>query len=265
MMKNLQDIVKNNDMKALTRALRTAMKSDKFFQELKARDVLKQKRIALIAVSAALVISLVSNIILGFIMYAQLIQPVPVIAFDKKGKMLAFPADETREWKTNDVRIRAFLERFLKLYAGFSPQPKEDLTKALNMMVGKIVDIEMREDYIQNKIDKFTGSKLQSSAEITDIKITGGMEPGESIYAYGIARLDIESIPLKGIEDLAVEERTQWVFFQIRMGVYEYTKLSPWGLRIDYKKLDFFQNKEELETLLMKNDITFEETEGVAE
>src|SRR5688572_10393619 len=113
-------------------------------------------------------IGFLGMVALGCVLLALLaiIRPIPVLAFDAKGRPLLFEDTVKPRLQLSDLRIEYFAEQFLEKFVGIdSANISDDFSAALNMMTPRLRRIVIGEGKEFERKRKHQDSNLKSRFE----------------------------------------------------------------------------------------------------
>lgn len=177
-----------------------------------------------------------------------LIRPMPVLAFDARGRPILFEDTVTPRLQLSDMRIEYFTEQFLEKFVGIdSSNVTEDFSASLNMMTPRLRKVVVAEGTELERKRKHQGSNLKSTFEEVSIRI-GEYDPAATgsrihLIAHGTMTFG-PKLGALAEEDQPVE---QFFFTQLVLVRVPITKLSIHGLEVDFVHTRFFDTKAELE------------------
>src|SRR5687768_6396884 len=111
---------------------------------------------------------------LGCILLALLaiIRPMPVLAFDSRGRPILFEDTVTPRLQLSNLRIEYFTGLFLEKFVGIdSTNVTEDFSAALNMMTPRLRKIVMQEGKELERKRKNQDANLRSRFEEVQVRI----------------------------------------------------------------------------------------------
>jgi hypothetical protein len=187
---------------------------------------------------------------LGSILLALLaiIRPMPVLAFDARGRPILFEDTVTPRLQLSNLRIEYFAELFLEKFVGIdSANISEDFSEALNMMTPRLRQIVMQEGKELERKRKHQDANLKSRFEEVQVRIGpyDPEKPEERVHLIAFGRMTFEP-KLGGLEDGA-KPVEQYFFTQLVLVRVPITKLSIHGLEVDFAHTRFFGSKPEME------------------
>src|SRR5688572_15270258 len=192
---------------------------------------------------------------LGCVLVALLaiIRPMPVLAFDARGRPILFEDTVTPRLQLSNVRIEYFAEEFLDKFAGIdSDNLTEDFARALNMMTPRLRRIVVGEGKELERKRKFQTSNMKSKLEELQIRIGphDADRIDERVHVIAFGKM-IFAPKLGGLEEGAkpVEE---YFFSQLVLVRVPITKLSIHGLEVDFVHTRFFESRSEMEAFAAK-------------
>lgn len=177
-----------------------------------------------------------------------IIRPMPVLAFDARGRPILFEDTVTPRLQLSDMRIEYFTEQFLEKFVGIdSTNVKEDFSASLNMMTPRLRKIVIAEGTELERKKKHQNSNLKTKFEEVQMRI-GEYDPNEvngrvHLIAYGRVVFGPKLGGL-GEDEEPVE---QYFFTQLVLVRVPVTKLSIHGLEVDYVHTKFFSSKAEMD------------------
>lgn len=193
--------------------------------------------------------------ILGFVAVACLaltvlaiIRPMPVLAFDARGRPILFEDTVTPRLQLSNLRIEYFAEEFLERFVGIdSANVSEDFSAALNMMTPRLRKIVIAEGKELARKRKHQNSNLKTTFEGVESKIGkyDPERPDERIHLIAHGRM-VFGPKLGGLED-GEEPVEQYFFTQLVLVRVPITRLSIHGLAVDFVHTKLFQTQAEME------------------
>jgi hypothetical protein len=187
---------------------------------------------------------------LGCILLALLaiIRPIPVLAFDARGRPILFEDTVTPRLELTNLRIEYFAEEFLEKFVGIdSANVTEDFSEALNMMTPRLRRIVIGEGKELERKKKHQGSNLKSRFEHVQLRI-GSYDPeapGERIHLIAHGRMIFE--PKVGGLAEGAQPVEEYFFTQLVLVRVPISKLSIHGLEVDFVHTRFFGSNVEME------------------
>jgi hypothetical protein len=195
-------------------------------------------------------IGLLFLVALGCVLLALLaiIRPMPVLAFDARGRPILFEDTVTPRLQLSDLRIEYFTERFLEKFVGIdSANVTDDFSDALNMMTPRLRRIVIDEGRDLERKRKHQDSNLKSRFEEVEIRIApyDPDRPEQRLHIIAFGRMSFGP-KLGAVEESAVPVE-QFFFSQVVLVRVPITKLSIHGLEVDFVHTRFFESKAEME------------------
>src|SRR5687767_6055134 len=101
-----------------------------------------------------------------------IIRPMPVLAFDARGRPILFEDTVTPRLQLSNMRIEYFAELFLEKFVGIdSTNITEDFSAALNMMTPRLRRIVMQDGQELERKRKHQDANLKSRFEEVQIRM----------------------------------------------------------------------------------------------
>ena len=163
-------------------------------------------------------IGLLGAVALGCVLLALLaiIRPIPVLAFDARGRPILFEDTVTPRLELTNLRIEYFAEQFLERFVGIdSANISEDFAASLNMMTPRLRRIVIDEGKELERKKKHQDSNLKSRFEDVQVRI-GRYDPeapDERVHLIAFGRMVFEP-KLGGLAERA-QPVEQYFFAQL--------------------------------------------------
>lgn len=223
-----------------------------FFSTLMFKDVEKiSKRFNLLMILATICMFCITLVSMGFV-FAVLMKPTPVIAFDKEGRRLAFSGDETIQNETSIVRINRFMTDFINNFEGVSPNIEEDLTEAYNMLTPKFRQILLDKSVHKEKIETWKNKNFETKFRLLKLKILkGSLSAGSVLTVEGIGEMSFQNVIDYSNEGV---QRKDFVYFSALLIVTPVSfEISKDGLLVDFYKGSTLGDFRSLRAYLLEN------------
>src|SRR5688572_21394573 len=194
-------------------------------------------------------IGFLGMVALGCVLLALLaiIRPIPVLAFDAKGRPLLFEDTVKPRLQLSDLRIEYFAEQFLEKFVGIdSANVSDDFSAALNMMTPRLRRIVIDEGKELERKRKHQDANLKTRFEEVEFKIGpyDAERPEERIHLIAFGRM-VFGPKLGGLGE--GEPISQYVFAQLVLVRVPISKLAIHGLEVDFVHSRVFDSESELE------------------
>ncbi len=235
---------------------REKSKATGFFETLTRRDVrLLRKRNFILMISKDLVFFL---IILFLIIWNALasLRPVPVIVTNSETGQVRIVKDTLPAESVSDISVKAFMDDFINFYSTQDPDAAINLSKAYKMMTPTLAEILDSERVDAGKAEKYAGKNIKSDFYSDRISISGDRKVGGELTILGTGTMFFR--PQVGFNGDYGNFRKVALFFQAKVKVFQQVVRIPYGMLIDYYKIDYFEDEELLKAFLLKAKVNFE-------
>lgn len=195
--------------------------------------------------------SIATSLLALLVALAAVARPVPVIAFDAKGRAIVFDDTVNPALEVTEVRIEHFTGLFLQRFVGIdSSRLQLDLAEAVNMMTPQARQIALREGREVKRRLAYEHGNVRSRFVDLQVRI-GDLEPQGSgdIYVVAWGKQLFEPIIAPPTADETIE---QWFYAEVVLAQVDISRQTPYGLlvkRIDSRPFDDIQK---LEAALLK-------------
>jgi hypothetical protein len=182
-----------------------------------------------------------------------IVRPIPVLAFDAKGRPLLFEDTITPRLQLSNLRIEYFAEQFLDRFVGIdSASISDDFSSALNMMTPRLRRIVIDEGKELERKRKHQDANLKARFEELQFKIGpyDADRPDERIHLIAHGRI-VFGPKLGGLTEGA-QPISQYFFTQLVLVRVPITKLSIHGLEVDFVHTRLFDSKRELDVFVAR-------------
>lgn len=226
--------------------------AESFFSTLMFKDVERiSKRFNLLMILATICMFCITLVSMGFV-FAVLMKPTPVIAFDKEGQRLAFSGNETIQNETSIVRINRFITDFINNFEGVSPNIEEDLTEAYNMLTPKFRQILLDKSVHKEKIETWKNKNFETKFRLLKLKILkGSLSAGSVLTVEGIGEMSFKNVIDYSNEGV---QRKDFVYFSALLIVTPVSfEISKDGLLVDFYKGSTLGDFRSLRAYLLEN------------
>jgi hypothetical protein len=240
-------------------------KDNAFFDALTNRDIrLLQKRSFLLHIFFDIV--LVSVIFSLMILNAyNAIRPVPVVVTNATTGHVTVVEDTTAPAEVSLITANEFIRTYIQKRSAQDPDiAKNQAYVYSNMQTPRFTAIIEAEKTDAGKHQKYFDKNIKADFYIENISITGDRKPGGQLTVIGTGNMFFR--PAVGFDGDYRNFQKVPCFFQATLEVHQQRVKIPWGLLIDYYKIDYFEDDDLLKAFLLKAKIEFKKTgEGEVE
>ncbi len=235
-------------------------KSEKFFGMFTSADVKKAGQtktiMAIILIAVLVLVIFFQSIIIA----ASTIQPLPVIEVCRQTGEVTIYRKVVASDETDDILVKFFVEKFAKLYSEQSPDAMKNFADAYNMMtpaLQKILDAEGKD---ANRAVAYSQKNVKADFFLDKIQISGDYKKNGKGLQF-LATGYIYFRPAVGFDGdyTKYEKMKVYTFLQGSLFFYGHSERVPYGLLMDYFKIDYFEGKDLLDIFLMKSKINLTE------
>lgn len=227
-----------------------------FFGTISNRDVrLLRKRYLLIHLLFDAVLVLIIFALLAVNAFNQ-IRPLPVIVTNSQTGHVTYVEDTTAPAFTTDVTVTEFMRKYIQMRSAQDPDvAKNQAYVYSHMQTPRLTQILTAERADAGKHDKFYKKNIKADFHIENIKISGDKKIGGELTIIGTGSMFFR--PAVGFDGDYKNFHKIPCFFQATAKVLEQRKKIPWGLLLDYYKIDYFEDDDLLKAFLLKAKIDF--------
>ena len=197
-----------------------------------------------------------ASLFLAFVAFAR---PLPVVAFDKRGRAILFEDTVSPRYTLSDVRIEYFTREFVRRWVGIdSVNVDEDTQGALNVMTPEFRKVVMADRREMSRRAGYKGKNVRSLFSDWRIRI-GKYDPADKEgKVYVLASGKMTFVPRFG-EVTGTDgpsEVTRHFLTQLVLRRVPVTRVSVDGLQVGYSHTRFFTDRDQLEAYMLERATT---------
>lgn len=231
-------------------------KSTAFFDVITNRDVrVLRKRFFVIHIffDLAMLFMIASLVVLNAF---NAIRPVPVIVTNSKTGHVTYVEDTTAPAETTKITATEFMRTYIQKRSAQDPDIAANQAYVYsNMQTPRFTAILDAERADAGKHQKYFDKNIKADFYIDHIKISGDRKIGGILTIIGTGTMYFR--PAVGFDGDYSNFQKIPCFFQSSVEVHEQRAKIPWGLLMDYYKIDFFEDSDLLKAFLLKTKIEF--------
>jgi len=234
-------------------------KAAAFFDNIKRRDIRTlQKRFFAVHIGFDLVLLFIIGGLIIANAFNQL-RPVPVIVTNSKTGHVTYIENTEAPAETTLVTVEEFMRTYIQKRSAQDPDVAANHAYVYSRMqtprFSTILDAERTD---AGKHSRYFDKNIKADFYIEHIKISGNRSTGNTLTVIGVGNMYFR--PAVGFDgDYGNFQRVP-CFFQASVEVHEQRRQIPWGLLIDYYKIDYFEDDDLLKAFLLKAKIEFSGT-----
>lgn len=237
---------------------KTKSRSEAFFEVLSHRDVrLLQKKSFIVHIFFDIVLVLIIFMLILMNAYSS-IRPVPVVLTNAQTGHVTYVEDTKAPLEVSEITVKEFMRTYIQKRSAQDPDIAANhsfvYTNMQTPRFSKILDAD-RED--AGKHQKYFDKNIKADFYIENIKISGEKKAGGKLTVIGTGYMYFR--PAVGFDGDYNNFQKIPCFYQAGIEVHEQRVKIPWGILIDYYKIDYFQDDDLLKAFLMKARIEFSE------
>ncbi|MDX9801788.1 MAG: hypothetical protein RBT69_10685 [Spirochaetia bacterium] len=189
------------------------------------------------------------------------IRPVPVIVTNSKTGHVTFVEDTTAPVETTRITITEFMRTYIQKRSAQDPDIASNQAYVYsNMQTPRFTAILDAERADAGKHQKYFEKNIKADFHIENIKISGDRKIGGKLTIIGTGSMYFR--PAVGFDGDYENFQKIPCFFQASVEVHEQRIKIPWGLLMDYYKIDYFEDDELLKAFLLKTKIEFSKNDN---
>lgn len=243
---------------------KTRSKPEGFFEVVKYRDIrLLQKK--------SFIIHVFFDLVLIFIVFAliimnayQSIRPVPVVVTNAQTGHVTFVEDTKAPAEVSKITVTEFMRTYIQKRSAQDPDIANNQAYVYSNMqtprFTKIIDAERTD---AGKHQKYFDKNIKADFYIDKINISGKRKEGGMLTVIGTGYMYFR--PAVGFDGDYSNFQKIPCFYQANIEVHQQRVKIPWGILIDYYKIDFFEDDDLLNAFLLKAKIEFSDKPEEAE
>ena len=225
-----------------------------FFGNIPYRDV---RRLRSLLLAIHIIFDIVLLLIIGALLAVNAfnqVRPLPVIVTNSKTGHVTFVQDTTAPAFTTDITVTEFMRTYIQKRSAQDPDIAQNQAYVYShMQTPRLTEILTAERTDAGKHQKYFDKNVKADFEIDQIKINGDKKIGGELTVIGTGKMVFR--PAVGFDGDNKNIHVIPCFFQSTVKVYEQRKKIPWGLLLDYYRIDFFEDNDLLRAFLLKANI----------
>lgn len=231
-------------------------KAEAFFESISNRDIRRLQR-------RSLIIHIGFDLVLVFFIFSLMIlnaynsiRPLPVIVTNAETGHVTVVEDTTAPAEVSLVTAQEFMRTYIQKRSAQDPDiAKNQAYVYSKMQTPRFTEIITAERADAGKHDKYFDKNIKADFYIENISITGDRKIGGKLTVIGTGAMFFR--PAVGFDGDYKNFQKVPCFFQATLEVHQQREQIPWGLLLDYYKIDYFEDDDLLKAFLLKAKIDF--------
>jgi len=225
-------------------------KAETFFAAYHWYEVEQSRRTARRIVWATVSILLLVTLSLVGLLWVVSFRPAAIVEYCgvSEEKVPSTPAHPT---------ILLFLDHFVTRYSSQRPDAAIAIAEAYSMMTPRLQQVLLAERADIDRIGKWMNQNIQSDFSREKVRVTAGDDGRITIQALGTF-IFRPAVGFDG-DHHAYKNSVLYAFIQAALLPVPVTETTPYGLLVDFYRIQFFDDADARKAFLLKRGITFSE------